>query len=93
MTHVLIREYYACFNERRFGDAAKLFAEDALLDHIPLGRQQQHGSDGYLRFANAWNGAFPDGVFAIERIDRRSDTMFDVHLLSTGTHLDNSCLV
>jgi predicted ester cyclase len=85
MSETLIREYYACFNERRFQDAAKLFAENALLEHIPFGKQHR-GKDGYVRFVQAWGGAFPDGRLVVERIDRRSDTMFDVHLLSTGTH-------
>jgi predicted ester cyclase len=86
MTDALIRRYYACFNERRFTDAAALFANDALLEHIPFG-QQDYGVDGYVRFANAWIAAFPDGTFAVERVERRDETMFEVHLLATGTHL------
>jgi predicted ester cyclase len=85
MSEHLIREYYRCFNERRFEDAARLFAPDALLDHIPFG-QQHHGPAGYLRFARAWDAAFPDAVFAIERVDCRSETMCDVQLLSEGRH-------
>lgn len=86
MSDALIRRYYACFNERRFRDAAALFADDALLEHIPFG-QQNYGADGYVRFADAWMAAFPDGTFAVERVERRAETLFDVHLLATGTHL------
>jgi predicted ester cyclase len=86
MTDTLIRRYYACFNERRFRDAAALFANDALLEHIPFG-QQDYGGDGYVRFANTWIAAFPDGTFAVERVEPRTETMFEVHLLATGTHL------
>ena len=86
MPDALIRNYYACFNERRFGDAVRLFANDALLELIPFGRQD-YGIDGYVRFANMWTAAFPDAVFAVERVDRHSDSMFEVQLLATGTHL------
>jgi predicted ester cyclase len=86
MIDALIRRYYACFNERRFRDAASLFANDALLEHIPFG-QQSRGIDGYVRFATAWLAAFPDGTFALDRVERRTEMMFEVHLLATGTHL------
>ena len=76
MSETLIREYYTCFNERRFTDAVKLFTEDAVLEHNPFGRQHR-GKDGYIRFAQAWDAAFPDGTLVVERIDRRTDTMFD----------------
>ena len=85
MSETLIRHYYACFNERRFEDATKLFREDALLEHIPFGKKHR-GRDGYIRFAQAWGWAFPDAALIVDRIDRRSETMFDVHLLGTGTH-------
>ena len=86
MPDALIREYYACFNERRFRDAVRLFANDALLEHVPFGRQD-YGIDGYVRFANLWIAAFPDAAFAVERVERRSDSIFEVHLLAKGTHL------
>ena len=41
MNDALIRHYYDCFNERRFTDAATLFADDALLEHIPVGQQHR----------------------------------------------------
>jgi predicted ester cyclase len=82
----LVRDYYACFNERRFRDAQTVLATDALLEHIPIGRQD-YGVDGYVRFADAWVAAFPDAQFAVEQIEPRSETAFDVHLLATGTHV------
>jgi predicted ester cyclase len=85
MSETLIRHYYACFNERRFEEATRLFREDALLEHIPFGKKHR-GRDGYIRFAQAWGWAFPDAALIVDRIDRRSETMFDVHLLGTGTH-------
>jgi CheY-like chemotaxis protein len=81
----LIAEYYRAFNERRFEEAARLFASDAVLDHIPFGRLHR-GVEGYLHFAHAWEDAFPDSVFTIDRIERRGESLFDVHLTSVGTH-------
>jgi predicted ester cyclase len=81
----LIHHYYACYNQRRFAEAASLFADDALIEHLPLGRQHR-GPEGYLRFAEAWNAAFPDGRLTIDRIEGRSDCLYDVHVVSLGTH-------
>jgi hypothetical protein len=81
-----IDAYYACFNQRRFRDAANLFAANAVLEHIPLG-QARHGREGYLHFAYAWVNAFPDVVLDVERVQPRSETLFDVDLVSRGTHL------
>jgi predicted ester cyclase len=85
VSEALLRRYYDCFNGRRAGEAVALFAEDALLEHIPFG-EQHIGGAGYLRFAEAWCAAFPDATLTIERIQRRGDTMFDVDLVSCGTH-------
>jgi len=86
LTEIVVQRYYACFNSRRFKEAAMLFADDALIEQIPLG-QKSVGADGYWRFAQAWTTAFPNGTLTVEHIERRHDTMCDVHLLSTGTHL------
>ena len=85
MTHLLIREYYACFNERRFRDAAELFARDAILEHPPFG-ERQVGGEGYLRFAEAWARAFPDGRLKIDHVEQRGDTICEIDLIGTGTH-------
>lgn len=85
MSDTLIREYYACFNERRYPDIIPLFTEDAILEHILFG-ERHRGSNGYIRCVREWEAAFPDAKFDIEHIDHRNDTMFDVHLVSTGTH-------
>jgi predicted ester cyclase len=81
----LIREYYACFNERRFRDAAELFARDAVLEHPPFG-QRQVGVEGYLHFAESWIRAFPDGQVRIEHVEQRGDTICEIDLTGSGTH-------
>ena len=85
MTHVLIREYYACFNEHRFRDAADLFALDAVLEHQPFGPATR-GGGGYLQFAHMWTEAFPDGTLTIDHVEQRGDTICEVDLVATGTH-------
>jgi SnoaL-like domain len=86
MSEAHIRGYYACFNERRFRDAAAMFTSDAIVLHIPFG-QSERGARAYLRFAETWIRAFPDAVLAVERTGSRGDTLWDVDLLATGTHL------
>lgn len=85
MSHLLIREYYACFNERRFRDAADLFSADAVLEHPPFGPPQR-GGEAYIHFAEMWLGAFPDGRLDIDRVEQRGDTICEVDLVGTGTH-------
>ena|SRR5687767_3186941 len=83
-----IVHYYACFNARRFTEAANLFASGAVVEHIP-GRGPQ-SREGYLQFAHAWLTAFPDVVLRVEHINERSDRLFDVDLVSSGTHRGDS---
>src|SRR5207245_11281590 len=85
MTHLLIREYYTCFNERRFRDAADLFAADAVIEHPPFGPATR-GGNGYMQFAQMWTGAFPDGTMTIDHVEQRGDTICEVDLVAVGTH-------
>jgi hypothetical protein len=84
--HLLIRGYYTSFNERRFADAAELFAKDGLLEHPPFGTVRQ-GGEGYIQFAEMWVKAFPDVQIRIEHVEQRGDTICEVDLAGTGTHL------
>jgi hypothetical protein len=86
--HTLIRGYYACFNDRRFGDAMELFAPDAILEYPPFSPQQR-GPACYLAFAEMWTKAFPDGIVTIEHVEQRGDTICEVDLIANGTHLDD----
>ena len=83
--HLLIREYYACFNERRFADAAELFTSDAVLVG-PLVGTLNNGGDGYLQLAELWVNAFPDAKVRIGHVEQRGDTICEVELTLTGTH-------
>ena len=85
ITHLLIREYYTCFNEQRFEDGAELFAVDAVLEHPPFGPTRR-GGGGYVEFAEMWVRAFPDGQFTIDHVEQRGDTICEVDLMATGTH-------
>jgi predicted ester cyclase len=83
--HLLIREYYACFNERRLSDAAELFTSDAVLERGPFGTLK-NGGEGYLRLVESWLKAFPDSKVRIEHVEQRGDTICEVDLTLTGTH-------
>lgn len=80
-----IRDYYACFNERRFTDAAAMFAEDAVLEQMPFQRRERGGA-AYHFFADTWTRAFPDAAVTIERLVEAPSGVFEVDLLGTGTH-------
>lgn len=83
--HLLIREYYACFNERRLSEAAELFTSDAVLERGPFGTLK-NGGEGYLQLVELWLRAFPDSKVRIEHVEQRGDTICEVDLMLTGTH-------
>lgn len=83
--HLLIREYYACFNERRFADAADLFTNDAVLER-PLFGILKNGGAGYVQLTDLWIKAFPDSIVRIEHVEQRGDTICEVDLILAGTH-------
>jgi predicted ester cyclase len=84
--HPVIRQYYECYNERRFQEGAALFAPDAVLDHAPYGRLSTRGSAGYLESAERSVVAFPDAHIEVLAVDAHGETTFDVDLVATGTH-------
>lgn len=86
MTDTVIRLYYDWFNERKFMDAAALFADDATFE-APFG-QPEPGRTGYLHFTSAWTQAFPTAKFTIDRIDDPTAAMREVYLFASGTHHD-----
>ena len=86
MGDALIRHYYACFNERRVAEAVTLFADDAILEHIPFG-QVQRGGTGYIRFVESWLAAFANAALTLEHVEQRNHTMCEVYLVATGTHV------
>jgi hypothetical protein len=83
--HLLIREYYRAFNERRFNDAAELFTFDAVVQHRPDGVPWK-GPEGYLESARATIAIFPELQIQILHVEQRGDTIVEVDLSATGTH-------
>jgi len=83
--HLLIREYYKAFNERRFDDAAELFTADAVIQHRPDGSSLT-GPAGYLESARATMAIFPDIQIQILHVEQRGDTIVELDLSATGTH-------
>jgi predicted ester cyclase len=84
--HLLIRRHYDCFNDRRFAEGADLFSEDCVLEHRPFG-QTRHGPQGYLDLVQGWVRAFPDCRLTIDHVEQRGDTICEVDLVGTCTHL------
>jgi predicted ester cyclase len=82
----LVRHYVDSFNERRFADAAALFAPDSRFTWIPFSDPRQ-GQDGYAEFVERWGAAFSQAQLRIERVEQRGDRMCEVNLLATGTHI------
>lgn len=83
--HLLIREYYKAFNERRFDDAAELFTDDAPIEHLP-GAVTRRGPAGYLDSAREAVAAFPDLHLRMTHVEQRGDTICEVDVVCTGTH-------
>jgi hypothetical protein len=84
--HAAVAEFYACFNERRFADAATMFADDAVIEQGPFERPLT-GGDGYLAFARLWTRGFPDATVSVERVWSRTPDLVEVELLALGTHI------
>ena len=85
-THALILEYITSFNERRLQDAAAMFTHDAVIQHRP-GSGLLKGPDGYLASARMAIGSFPDLRLQILRVEQRGDTIAEIDLSATGTHM------
>lgn len=83
---IVIRQFYECLNGRRFADAAHLFDPDARLEYLPL-REPLRGQEGSIEFAKRWMEACPDGQLAVAHIEPRGETMCEVDLVATGTHV------
>jgi predicted ester cyclase len=86
--HLVIREHFNSFNERRLQDAAAMFTADAVLQHRP-GSGPLRGPDGYLESARMALATFPDLQFQILHVEQRGDTIFEVDVAATGTHLSD----
>jgi predicted ester cyclase len=81
----LLRRYYEAFNERRFIDAARLFTDDAEVQHRPTD-QPLRGPEGYLESARMATTSFPDCQLTVLGVVRRSETIVEVDLTAVGTH-------
>ena len=85
-THLLIRDYYRSFNERRFADGGEFFTPDAVIEHPPFGTARI-GPEGYVEAAQFCISVFPDVQLQLVHVEQRGDTICEVDLLGTGTHL------
>jgi len=83
--HLLIRECYKCFNERRVADPAELFTHDAVIEHIPGGGICR-APEGYIESAQSCVAAFPDVQLQLAHVEQRGDAIVEVDLVGAGAH-------
>jgi predicted ester cyclase len=84
-TERLIRDYYAAFNTRRLADASALFAERAVMEAPPFAAAAD-AVRSYECFCGLWLSAFPDAYLDVEDVVQRTETLYEVNLVATGTH-------
>lgn len=83
-----VRAYYASFNERRFGEAAAMFTDDAVVEQLPF-HSRDRGGAAYRQFAELWTTAFPDMKVTIEDLAERPGGVLEVQLSVRGKHTGN----
>jgi hypothetical protein len=81
----VIQQYHASFNERRMGDALALFAPEATVEYLPFAPRLP-ASEGYTQFVTMWWRAFPNAALESQRVEQRSDTVWELDVIATGTH-------
>jgi steroid delta-isomerase-like uncharacterized protein len=82
----LLRLFYDSFNQRRLSDARTLFTDDVVFELLPT-EQPLRGRTGFAEFVSRWSTAFPDAHMMPLHVEQRSETMCEVDMTVTGTHL------
>ena len=82
----LLRLFYECFNERRFSDGRRLFTDDVVFELLPS-EPPLRGRRGFEMFVARWSTAFPDAHLMPVHVEQRGESMCEVELTASGTHL------
>src|SRR5260370_37167120 len=82
----LLRLFYECFNERRFSDNRRLFTDDAVFELLPS-ETPLRGRGAFEAFVARWSSAFPDAHMIPLHVEQRGESMCEVELTASGTHL------
>jgi hypothetical protein len=82
----LLRLFYECFNERRFSDDRRLFTDDVVFELLPSERPLR-GRRAFELFVARWSSAFPDAHLLPVHVEQRGESMCEVELTASGTHL------
>jgi hypothetical protein len=82
----LLRLFYECFNERRFSDNRRLFTDDVVFEVLPS-EAPLRGRGAFEAFVSRWSAAFPDAHMIPVHVEQRGETMCEVELTASGTHL------
>ena len=87
MSHPIIRRYYDLYNDRRFQEAADLFAPDAVIEHCSFANGPRRGGSAYIESADSSIRAFPDAHIDVLSVESHGETIYEVELMATGTHM------
>jgi hypothetical protein len=82
----LLRLFYECFNERRFSDDRRLFTDDVVFELLPS-EPPLRGRRAFELFVARWSAAFPDAHLIPVHVEQRGESMCEVELTASGTHL------
>ncbi|HMD36739.1 MAG TPA: ester cyclase [Vicinamibacterales bacterium] len=82
----LLRLFYESFNQRRLTDTDTLFTEDVVFELLPS-EPPLRGRNGFAEFVVRWSTAFPDAHMMPLHVEQRGETMCEVEMTVTGTHL------
>ena len=82
----LLRLFYECFNQRRFGETGSLFTDDVVFELLPS-ETPMRGREAFADFVSRWSTAFPDAHMMPLHVEQRGETMCEVEMTVTGTHL------
>jgi hypothetical protein len=80
----VVRCYYGHLNAHRVAEAAALFADAAVVQHLLF--EPLTGPAGLTLFVSRWLEAFPDAQMHINTIESRTQSMCEVDVTATGTH-------
>ena len=82
----LLRQFYECFNGRRFAETRQTFTSDVVFELLPS-EPPLRGRKAFEAFVSRWSTGFPDAHMMPVHVEQRGELMCEVELTATGTHL------
>jgi len=82
----LLRLFYDSFNQRRFSETAALFTDDVVFELLPS-EGPLRVREAFVEFVARWSTAFPDAHMMPLHVEQRGESLCEVDMTVTGTHL------